>query len=47
MDSNMKRKIVNLSKGDFIDFLCNDNKGDLIQVFDDEGISYLKQYGDI
>ena len=44
---NKKREVVNLSKGDFIDFLCNDNKGDLIQVFDDEGISYLKQYGDI
>ena len=47
MNSNRKREIVNLSKGDFIDFLCNDNKGDLIQVFDDEGVSYLKQYSDI
>ena len=27
MDSNMKRKIVNSSKGDFVDFLDNDNKG--------------------
>ena len=47
MDSNKKREVVNLSKGDFIDFLCNDNKGEILQVFDDEGISYLKQYGDI
>lgn len=47
MNNNRKREIVNLSKGDFIDFLCNDNKGDLIQVFDDEGVSYLKQYSDI
>ena len=47
MNSNRKREIVNLSKGDFIDFLCNDNKGDLIQVFDDEGVNYLKQYSDI
>lgn len=43
MDSNMKRKIVNSSKGDFVDFLDNDNKGEILQVFDDEGVNYLKQ----
>lgn len=47
MDSNQKREIVNLSKSDFIDFLCNDNKGEILQVFDDEGVNYLKQYGNI
>ena len=47
MDSNMKRKIVNSSKGDFVDFLDNDNKGEILQVFDDEGVNYLKQYSDI
>ena len=47
MDSNMKREIVNSSKGDFVDFLSSDNKGKIIQVFDDEGVNYLKQYSDI
>ena len=47
MDSNRKREIVNLSKGDFVDFLSSDNKGEIIQVFDDEGVNYLKQYSDI
>ncbi len=47
MDSNMKRKIVNSSKGDFVDFLDNDNKVEILQVFDDEGVNYLKQYSDI
>lgn len=47
MDSNIKKDIINLSKGDFIDFLSNDNSEDIIQVFDDEGVNYLKQYNDI
>ena len=47
MDSNIKKDIINSSKGDFIDFLSNDNSEDIIQVFDDEGVNYLKQYNDI
>lgn len=47
MDSNIKKDIINLSKGDFIDFLSNDNSEDIIHVFDDEGVNYLKQYNDI
>ena len=47
MDSNKKREIINLSKGDFLNFLSNDYSGDIIQVFDDEGVGYLKQYNDI
>ena len=47
MDSNKKREIINLSKGDFLNFLSNDYSGDIIQVFDDEGVGYLKQYDDI
>lgn len=47
MDSNIKKDIINSSKGDFIDFLSNDNGEDIIQVFDDEGVNYLKQYNDI
>ena len=47
MDSNKKREIINLSKGDFLNFLGNDYSGDIIQVFDDEGVGYLKQYNDI
>lgn len=47
MDSNRKKDIINSSKGDFINFLSNDTSGDIIQVFDDEGINYLKQYNDI
>ena len=47
MDSNKKREIVNLSKGDFVDFLSNDISGQLLNIFDDEGVNYLKQYSDI
>ena len=47
MDSNIKKDIINSSKGDFRDFLSNDNSEDIIQVFDDEGVNYLKQYNDI
>ena len=47
MDSNRKKDIINSSKGDFINFLSNDTSEDIIQVFDDEGINYLKQYNDI
>lgn len=47
MGSNQKRKIVNLSKGDFVDFLSNDISGQLLNIFDDEGVNYLKQYDDI
>lgn len=47
MDSNQKREIVNLSKGDFVDFLSNDTSGQLLNIFDDEGVRYLKQYDDI
>ena len=47
MDSNKKREIVNLSKGDFVDFLSNDISGQLLNIFDDEGVNYLKQYDDI
>ena len=47
MDSNIKKDIINSSTGDFIDFLSNDNSEDIIQVFDDEGVNYLKQYNDI
>lgn len=47
MDSNRKKDIINSSKGDFIYFLSNDTSGDIIQVFDDEGVNYLKQYSDI
>ena len=47
MEDNKKREIINLSKGEFLDFLNNDYSGEIIKIFDDEGVNYLKQYSDI
>ena len=42
-----KEEIIKSSKSEFIDFLSNDTSGEIIQLFDDEGVNYLKQYNDI
>ena len=47
MDSDKKRKIINSSKGEFINFLNNDYNGEIINLLDDEGVDYLKEYIDI
>ena len=47
MDSIRKKEIINSSKGEFIDFLSNDTRGEIIELLDDEGVNYLKQYNDI
>ncbi len=47
MDSDKKRKIINSSKGEFLNFLENDIRGEIIELLDDEGVNYLKQYNDI
>ena len=47
MDSNKKREIINLSKGEFADFLSSDNSGQILKILDAEGVQYLKQYDDI
>lgn len=47
MDSDKKRKIINSSKGEFINFLNNDYNGEIINLLDNEGVDYLKEYIDI
>lgn len=47
MDSDKKRKIINSSKSEFINFLNNDYNGEIINLLDDEGVDYLKEYIDI
>lgn len=47
MDINNKKEIINLNKGDFINFLENDTNGIILEVLDDAGIAYLKQYNDV
>ena len=47
MESEQKKEIINLNKGDFLDFIKYDFNGEIVQVFDDEGVSYLKQYSHI
>lgn len=47
MESKKKQEIINTSKGEFADFLSNDKSGEIINLFDDEGVSYLKHYNDI
>ena len=47
MDSVTKRKIINSSKSEFLDFLENDYNGEILNLLDDEGIDYLKEYSDI
>ena len=47
MDINNKKEIINLNKGDFINFLENDTNGIILEVLDDAGIAYLKQYSDV
>lgn len=47
MESVTKRKIINSSKGEFINFLNNDYNGEIINLLDDEGVDYLKEYIDI
>ena len=42
-----KEEIIKSSKSEFTDFLRNDTTGEIIQLFDDEGVNYLKQYNDI
>lgn len=47
MESKKKQEIINSSKDKFTDFLSNDKSGEIINLFDDEGVSYLKHYNDI
>ena len=47
MDSNRKKEIINSSKGEFLNFLENDTIGEIIELLDDDGVNYLKQYNDI
>lgn len=47
MDSNRKKEIINSSKGEFLNFLENDTRGEIIELLDDDGVNYLKQYNDI
>lgn len=47
MESVKKREIINSNKQDFLNFLYNDYKGEIITLLDDEGIEYLKKYSDI
>ena len=39
MESEQKKEIINLNKGDFLDFIKYDFNGEIVQVFDDEGVS--------
>ena len=47
MDSNRKKEIINSSKGEFLNFLDNDTRGEIFELLDDDGVNYLKQYNDI
>lgn len=47
MDSNRKKEIINSSKSEFLNFLENDYNGEILNLLDDEGVHYLKQYSDI
>lgn len=47
MESVTKREIINSNKQDFLDFLYNDLSGEILNLLDDEGVEYLKKYGDI
>ena len=44
MDSNRKKEIINSSKGEFLNFLENDYNGEILNLLDDEGVYYLKEY---
>lgn len=44
MESVTKIKIINSSKGEFLDFLDNDYNGEILNLLDDEGVHYLKDY---
>ena len=44
MNSVTKKEIINSSKGEFLDFLENDFSGEILNLLDDEGIHYLKEY---
>ena len=44
MNSVTKKEIINSSKGEFLDFLENDYSGEILNLLDDEGIHYLKEY---
>ena len=44
MDSVTKIKIINSSKSEFLDFLENDYNGEILNLLDDEGVHYLKDY---
>lgn len=47
MDSFRKREIINLDKGSFLSFLKDDTTGEILEVLDDEGVNYLKEYSNI
>ena len=44
MESVKKIKIINSSKSEFLDFLKNDYNGEILNLLDDEGVHYLKDY---
>ena len=44
MESVTKREIINSNKQDFLNFLYNDYKGEILNLLDDEGVELLKKY---
>ena len=44
MESVKKREIINSNKQDFLNFLYNDYKGEILNLLDDEGVELLKKY---
>ena len=44
MESVTKIKIINSSKSEFLDFLENDYNGEILNLLDDEGVHFLKDY---
>ena len=44
MNSEFKKNIIFANKNEFMNFLENDHNGLILQILDEEGIDYLKEY---